>query len=351
MDGNSETISRPAWLGLRFDARRLTLCDDTRSMVRLTAFCAVIAAALIGVNGLVFPAADLFEPVGTCAALLALAGFYQAVRPAPNFVLVLKALCVLVAFSSVYSVLMYAVAACGRPLADSMLAQADAALGLSAPAVVQFVNEHRALAFFMWLAYFSLIPQTILAIILLGLANDGYHLDKFLVRFILGSMITLVGFYFWPAHGTYGNVYSLPVPDYCLRCVEHLDALRSGARTLVTWRETEGLITFPSFHTIWAVLLIAAFYGSPRMFWPMAAWNIVVVLSTVTTGMHYFSDVLAGLLVSGAIIWATKQKAKPASAESISTGDEASPRTLERAKKGASDAPNTFGVAGRLGAR
>jgi membrane-associated phospholipid phosphatase len=307
MDGNSETIDRPAWLCFSFDATRLKLHDATRTMVGLTVFCGVTAAALIGINGLTFPAGDLFEPAGTCAALLALAAFYQAVRPAENFVLVLKSLCVLVAFSSVYSVLMYAVATCRWPLADSMLARADAALGLSAPAVVRFVGEHRGLALFMWLAYFSLIPQMILAIVWLGLANDREHLDKFLLQFILGSLITLVGFYFWPAHGTYGDVYRLPVPDYCRRCVEHLDALRAGARTVISWRETEGLITFPSFHTTWAVLLVAAFSGS-RMCWPVALWNVVVVASTVTTGMHYFSDVLAGLAVCGVVIWATKDR-------------------------------------------
>ena len=90
--------------------------------------------------------------------------------------------------------------------------------------------------------------------------------------------------------------------------IEHLDGLRSGARTLVTWRDAEGLITFPSFHTIWAVLLVAAFYGCRRLFWPVALLNVLVVLSTITTGMHYFSDVIAGLMISAVVIWATKDR-------------------------------------------
>lgn len=291
-----------------FHPKRFALGDDSRAMVRLTLLTGVFTAVLIAFQGLVFPPADFFEPLATCAILLTLAAFYQTVRPAPNFVLVLKALCVLVAFSTVYSVLMYAVAACGWPLADWMLARCDAALGLSAPEVIRWVNERPTMALVLRLAYFSLIPQTILAIVWLGLTNDRYHLDKFLVRFMVASLITVVGFFLWPAKGTYGPVYELPVPAYCRQCVEHFDALRSGARTLVTWRETEGLITFPSFHTIWAVLLAAAFYGSRRMFWPVALLNVVVVISTVTTGMHYFSDVFAGLLISAVVIWTTKDR-------------------------------------------
>jgi membrane-associated phospholipid phosphatase len=224
-------------------------------------------------------------------------------------VLVLKSLAVLVAFSTVYSMLMYALATGGRPLADSMLARADAMLGLSAPEVVQWVNRRPSMALVLRLAYFSLIPQTILAIVWLGFSGNRYNLDKFLVRFMLASLITVIGFYLWPAKGTYGAAYGLAVPPYCQQCAEHLDALRSGARTLVTWRDTEGLITFPSFHTIWAVLLIAAFYGCRVVFWPVAVLNVVVVISTITTGMHYFADVIAGLVVTAIVLGAARTPA------------------------------------------
>jgi membrane-associated phospholipid phosphatase len=288
--------------------RRLEFSADTRTMVRLTILTALLTACLVAVKRLTFPLADAFEPLVTCTILIALAALYQVLRPAPNFVLVLKSLTVLVAFSTIYTILMYALATGGRPLADPMLAGADTALGLSPPSVVHWVNERPAVALVMWLAYISLIPQTILAIVCLGLSNNRYHLDKFLARFMLASLITAVCFYFWPAKGTYAPPFNLPAPSYCLPWGEHLDALRSGARTLVTWRDAEGLITFPSFHTIWAVLLIAAFYGSRRLFWPLAALNVVVVISTVTTGMHYFADVIAGVLISAVVIWATQDR-------------------------------------------
>lgn len=274
-------------------------------MIRLAAVTGVATAILFGVRGLSFPLADVWEPALTCLALLAVAAFYRFVRPAANFVLTAKALAVLVGYSTLYTMLMYAIATCGRPLVDKALARADEALGLSAPATVAWANCHPTIAWLLWAAYFSLIPQTILVIVWLGLRGRSERLDAFLVRFMLASLITAVGFYFWPAAGTYGNVYNLPVPDYCHKCFRHLCELRSGAQTVITWRGSQGLITFPSFHTIWALLLAGAFVGS-RLFWPLALLNALVVFSTITTGMHYYTDVLVGIVVTIIVVAATR---------------------------------------------
>ena len=243
--------------------------------------------------------------------------------------LCLKSLALLVAFTTVYSVFMYALATTARPLADPTLAYIDGTMGFSAADVVGWVNARPKLEWALRLVYFSLIPQTILTIVWLGLGNQRERLDKFLVRFMLGALLTAVGFYLLPAVGTCAS-YDLPVNVCHQKFIEHFAALRDGSLTLVSWRNAEGLMTFPSFHTIWAVLLIAAFYRVPYASWPIALLNVAVVISTVTTGMHYLTDVLAGLLVSAIVIYST--------------------RGVEP-KKGASDAPHTRGVAGRLGAR
>jgi membrane-associated phospholipid phosphatase len=283
-------------------------------MIRLTVLTGVVTALLFAVRGLSFPLSDVWEPTITCLALLAVGAFYRFVRPAANFVLTTKALAVLVGFSTLYAMLMYAIATCGRPLVDASLARADETLGLSAPATVAWANARPAIAWILWAAYFSLIPQTILVIVWLGLRGRSERLDTFLVRFMLASLITAVGFFFWPAAGTYGSVYNLAVPDYCTTCFSDLCELRSGAQTLITWRGSQGLITFPSFHTIWALLLAGAFVGS-RLFWPLALLNALVVFSTVTTGMHYYTDVIAGIAVTLVVIAATRISAEQPAAQ------------------------------------
>jgi membrane-associated phospholipid phosphatase len=117
-------------------------------------------------------------------------------------------------------------------------------------------------------------------------------------------LISLIGFYFWPALGTCGDG-QLPVRTYYAPTIEHIEAMRSGATTSISWRGAQGLIEFPSFHTIWAVLLAAAF-ARTRFFWPMAILNALVVASTIPAGMHYFVDVWAGLAISAVVIGGTR---------------------------------------------
>jgi membrane-associated phospholipid phosphatase len=304
--------------------KQCTLGEDSRTMLRLTLITGGAVAALVGYNQLVFPPGDALAPSAVCVALTAVAIFYRVLRPVPSFVLCLKALVALVAFSTVFSMLTYCLAIPARPLADPMLARFDAALGLSAASTVEWTNARPAFATVMWVVYFSIIPQTILAIVWLGLSNQRAALDRFLVRFMIGGLISAILFYLLPARGTCES-YPLAVPPHYENILEHLDALRHGGRTLITWRDAEGLITFPSFHAIWAVLLIAAFWRQGLIRYPIALLNLAVVMSTVTTGMHYFADVIAGLIVAAAVIGATRERAEGAIEQATPVGCDPSP--------------------------
>jgi membrane-associated phospholipid phosphatase len=59
-----------------------------------------------------------------------------------------------------------------------------------------------------------------------------------------------------------------------------------------------GIICFPSFHVIWAILCAAALWGFRPLRIPIALLSGTIVVSTMTTGWHYFSDVLAGVVIA-----------------------------------------------------
>lgn len=290
-------------------------------MLRLTLATLALAALLVWMQRLSFDAAGAAAPAGICILLAAVAVFYQRFRPVPGFVLCAKALLVLVAFSSAYSTLMYALATTARPLADPTLAACDASVGLSAGAVVSWVQARPWVERSLWIVYFSLIPQTILAIVWLGLGEHRASLDRFLIRFMLAGLITAVGFYLCPAIGSCAS-FDVRVPPHYVGVVDHLESLRSGQRTHLSLSNVEGLITFPSFHATWAVLLTAAFYGRGRVFYPIALLNVAVIASTVTTGMHYFTDVLGGLTVSAIVLVAYKDGGKEELATEITEATE-----------------------------
>lgn len=260
-------------------------------IIATLAACAVIVPRL----GLSFPLRDALQPVAVVAGLAALAVWYER-RGVQNLALCFRSVVALVAFSTCYSVLMCAVAAVGRPLADEWLNQIDGALGLSAANIVRWTNERPTIARLLWLAYFSIIPQTIVTIIYLGMRHEHAALEKFLTRFMVTALLTAGGLYFAPAIGSCAAGDYAP-PDFHTRFVEQMSSLRAGQLREITWRDAEGLITFPSFHTIWGVLVVLAFSQRRRLFWPVLSLNLAMIASTVTTGMHYFVDVLAGFLV------------------------------------------------------
>jgi membrane-associated phospholipid phosphatase len=223
---------------------------------------------------------DPWAPVTACAALYAVSFFWR-----PNL---LRALATLVGFSAAFTMLMEAVAATGRPLVDDYLLAADAWLGLSAPRTVAAVSRYPALSLFLTCAYLSVIPQTCIAIFALA---ERASLWVFLKRFIIAAQITLCFFYFFPAEGTTTNITP--------RIAARFYALRDGAA--ISWQQAQGIITFPSFHTAWALILTATFWHT-RLRWPAVALNAVMIVSTVTTGGHYYVDVFAGALVGGLVI-------------------------------------------------
>ena len=63
------------------------------------------------------------------------------------------------------------------------------------------------------------------------------------------------------------------------------------------------LNAFPSFHTIWAFLATALLgTGNSKFAWLWRLWAAGVAVSCVTTGMHWIADVVAGGLLSVALI-------------------------------------------------
>jgi membrane-associated phospholipid phosphatase len=90
-------------------------------------------------------------------------------------------------------------------------------------------------------------------------------------------------------------------------CEACILALHSGSKAAAV----VGVVSFPSFHVIWAVL-------SARALWPMPGLRIVgavmallVAVSTVTTGWHYVVDVLAGLVMAAVALGVARRIVEP----------------------------------------
>lgn len=277
-----------------------TRCSSTQALTALVALSIAATVGLVVRLGLVFRPFDAAQPLAIVGGLAGAAAYYRR-RGVTNFVATLDALAALVAFTTVYAVLMYAIASTGRPWFDARLAACDAALGFSAPEVVAWFKARPRLELALEIAYFSAIPQTALVIIALGLGGRREELSRFLLRFVASAMLTALVFYVAPARGTCAY-YDFEVPDHYRRILIDLEAMRTGAQSVVTWRDAEGLITCPSFHATWGLLLAMALWNVRYVRWPALALNAVMLVSCVPVGMHYLADVLAGGAVVAAVM-------------------------------------------------
>ena len=78
-------------------------------------------------------------------------------------------------------------------------------------------------------------------------------------------------------------------------------ALKSHSRA--TKPEFGGIVAFPSFHTILAILSVRALWGIGKLRAIGTALGVAICLSTVATGWHYVIDVLSGIAVQPSRRW------------------------------------------------
>lgn len=290
-----------------------------------------LAAGLVIVwQGLTFPWQDALSPLGLTCLLGGAAIYYQR-QGTTNFVLCLAALIQITLYTACYSVLMYALATLDQPLMDEPLMAFDRLCGVHLPHIVGWSQSHEAIERLLQLAYNSLLWQTPLVIVLLGFTGDRLNLEGFVRQFLLSTLVCAVVFGIAPAAGPFA-AYGYEPNATQARYLTHLHELREGIRTVVTWRGAEGLITFPSFHTCWAILLAWSVRGRWVTLVPSVIVNAAVVVSTLTTGWHYFADVLGGCVtavvcIALSTVWAKQFEESTAEAGDFANGVE---RLIER---------------------
>jgi hypothetical protein len=255
-------------------------------LVAIVAFTTIAAAVATQIAGL--HVGNLWQPAMVVAMLAVLAW----IRPAFRFCL--SSLAILVAFSTAFSTLIYALGASSIPLADPALAMFESFFGVDSHSLAMATASHPIFAKLMFVVYFSVIPQTIVMLVWLGFRNDE-RLSQFLCRFMICGLVTAACFYVVPALGTSTEV-NLPA-------IGDLIALRSGELRTISWQSVKGIVAFPSFHVVWAILLTLAMPS-----YPLVLLNLLVIVSTVTTGGHYLIDLVGGALICAIVVPITNRQ-------------------------------------------
>lgn len=276
---------------------------DLKLKLCLIAATGSSAIVLLGIHGLRFEWSSVGSGIGTIGLLLPFAVVFSA-RRLDQFANLLTAFLCMVAFNMCLAVLTYAGTPFNAPLADSWLIKCDAAMGVHLPSVVKWAANNSWMTF-VNRAYDTVLPSTLLALVVLGFDRDVRRLRDFVSHFMFAGLLTTLLYFFLPAVAPTA-AFGYEATSAQSRFIEHFQGLRNGEFPLISLNNLEGLITFPSFHTTWALLLAWAFRPYKWLFVPMLLLNVAVAISTVTTGWHYATDVIGGLATAVAAVLITR---------------------------------------------
>ena len=243
-------------------------------------------------------------------------GSAVSMRIAVSFALFLQMPAALALFS-------YATTALGASFAttDSLLARIDAAMGVDWLAIVAWFNQSPVLIEILERTYHGTIAMVIYVLVLLNLMGRTRAIFHYFLLVIVTCLVCSGASLVIPALGAFVFFQ----PDEALRSaipadagiwhLQHFEALRAGTFRVFDMSATEGLVTFPSYHTAVALSVPLALRGLGAISGIAWAAATVVVVSTVPIGGHYVIDVIAGAAIAIAadriirhVLWRTSPR-------------------------------------------
>jgi membrane-associated phospholipid phosphatase len=218
--------------------------------------------------------------------------------------------------------LSYAASSVTLPYRDGELLAMDRWLGFEREAYMAFLQRHESLREMLML-------QNLLICAVSLLVQRMDRLQAYVATFAIAVTATAFIASFVPAANALIYVDKVPTDLSTLPGGGHsyfptLEALRAGALRTINFNSLEGLISFPSFHTANAILLIWALWPLRILRFVILPLNLLMIASTPLAGAHYFVDLIGGAVTAfGAIFVTTWLVRSPSTASSAPAGEKA----------------------------
>ena len=194
------------------------------------------------------------------------------------------------------------------PLWDAALARLDEAMGFHWPAMLGWFDANPAIAAVLAPCYSAFLPQQPVVLIALVLVARAREAQAIFLAGLIGLAVTHAIAFLLPAYGAYAyyDILASQHPNIDLVSVaalvpEHA-LVRAGALLDFDSQVRLGLITFPSYHALLAVVLAWGWWFVPYLRWPGLALNAGMLIATPLHGGHYLFDVLVGTALAIACI-------------------------------------------------
>lgn len=234
------------------------------------------------------------------ACVLGACILYIRWRPLPKLIEPAQLALICMVLTNLLSVIVQIAGRSSYPLVDRQLAALDAAAHFHTADFVHTLAAWPVLRVGLVLAYLSIALLLVASVLVPPLLGHDAYAQRFILAVILGLAMTVLLFYRWPAVGPWVLEGYAPTPEQAA-VAEYLARLRSNAPVLMDMNHA-GIVSFPSFHVVLAILSAYALSCVRRLRWLVWTLCALICVSTITTGWHYGVDVIAGMAVSAVSI-------------------------------------------------
>lgn len=274
--------------------------------IRLLPVFFVLSLTTLWFSGMYIPRTVWLSIAGGISFFFALHAFYTHYRPVERLSLISGSLTLMFASSLVAGIMAHASMRLHMPFIDARLASADRAIGLDTPSIVLAVARVPEFARLLQVAYLSIVPLCMAIAAGLSLAGRAARVWELVFGYCTGILTCALISTVYPA---LGNIELAGLSHQVTGALPqgsgtyHMDAVhyfRDSQNSVLDFDRFSGVVTFPSFHAIMAIVASYALRGTGLAGNMISAWAALVIASTVPIGGHYVVDLLAG-----AFLWIT----------------------------------------------
>ncbi|WP_292859604.1 phosphatase PAP2 family protein [Mesorhizobium sp.] len=242
--------------------------------------------------------------IGFAVVMVLLGQFYRQVRRAERIALTAHALALFILFSVVASLFNLLLLPRYSPPIDATLVAIDAWFGYSWPDACAWISQYPLLSDILRQVYALTLVQILFVFLFLGMAKDRRQLHAAMLATVFAALVTIFCWALLPSSGASAYWTLDPEIDRVVRPIvssaygaELNRMLVDGIKDISAIHVT-GLIGFPSFHTVMALMSLMAIW--PYFFGRLGLIlvNVALLPAILIHGGHNLMDVFGGVVVT-----------------------------------------------------
>lgn len=180
-------------------------------------------------------------------------------------------------------------------LHNQWLNEIDLWLGFNLGAFVSTIRQHHLLYVSFSVIYILLFSALKVIPLTLAAIGEKKAVYRYVINFLISCLLGFVIYYFWPSTDASSIVHSIKFNflQYHINTQFHQLHHYEPSKFYQA-----GFISFPSYHTIWAILLAYACWPRKWLFYPVAVFSTLVIISALASGWHFLTDIIGGVFVA-----------------------------------------------------